>query len=82
MKATADSKAFADQMRALVPMHYTVLGTDWFDCLRPLVAVDCHDIAQAAVGALAAEGVMTQNHIARALRGNRVDPDKASPTAV
>ena len=58
-------RAFADQIRAFVPGHYTVLGTDGFGRsntranLRRFFEVDRYYIAQAAIEALAKEGKMT-----------------------
>ncbi|MFN7783765.1 MAG: pyruvate dehydrogenase (acetyl-transferring), homodimeric type, partial [Lysobacterales bacterium] len=62
--ATDYVRGFADQIRAFVPMRYTVLGTDGFGRsdtranLRRFFEVDRFHIAHAAICALADEGVM------------------------
>ena len=60
--ATDYVRAYADQIRAFVPMSYTVLGTDGFGRsdtranLRRFFEVDRYYIAHAAIAALAKEG--------------------------
>ena len=86
--ATDYVRAFADQIRAFVPMHYTVLGTDGFgrsdtrDNLRRFFEVDRNYIAHAAVSALAAEGKMSAKDVARAIKMYSIDPEKANPVGV
>ena len=83
--ATDYVRAFADQIRAFVPMRYTVLGTDGFGRsdtranLRRFFEVDRFHIAQAAVAALAAEGKMNAKDVSRAIKQYRIDADKANP---
>ncbi len=86
--ATDYVRAFADQIRAFVPMKYTVLGTDGFGRsdtranLRRFFEVDRYYIAHAAVAALAAEGRMHSKDVARAIKQYKIDPDKANPVLV
>jgi pyruvate dehydrogenase E1 component len=86
--ATDYVRAFADQIRAFVPMAYTVLGTDGFGRsdtranLRRFFEVDRYYIAHAAIAALAAEGKMNGKDVARAIREYKIDPDKANPVGV
>ncbi|MEN1942146.1 pyruvate dehydrogenase (acetyl-transferring), homodimeric type [Luteimonas sp. MJ246] len=83
--ATDYVRAFADQVRAFVPMHYTVLGTDGFGRsdtranLRRHFEVDRFHIAHAAIAALAKDGTMTAKDAARALKLYRIDTDRPNP---
>src|SRR5690606_41227164 len=86
--ATDYVRAFADQIRAFVPGHYTVLGTDGFGRsdtranLRRFFEVDRYYIAHAAIAALAAEGKMNGKDVARAIKQYKIDPEQANPTGV
>jgi pyruvate dehydrogenase E1 component len=86
--ATDYVRAFADQIRAFVPMHYTVLGTDGFgrsdtrSNLRRFFEVDRYYIAHAAIAALASEGKMNAKDVARAIKTYNIDPEKANPIGV
>jgi pyruvate dehydrogenase E1 component len=86
--ATDYVRAFADQIRAFVPGHYTVLGTDGFGRsdtranLRRFFEVDRHYIAHAAIAALAREGKMTGKDVARAIKQYRIDVEKVNPVGV
>jgi pyruvate dehydrogenase E1 component len=86
--ATDYVRAFADQIRAFVPMRYTVLGTDGFGRsdtranLRRFFEVDRGYIAHAAIATLAQEGKMNAKDVARAIKTFRIDPDKAKPVGV
>lgn len=86
--ATDYVRAFADQIRAFVPMHYTVLGTDGFgrsdtrENLRRFFEVDRYYIAHAAIAALAAEGKMSGKDVARAIKMYNIDAEKANPIGV
>ena len=86
--ATDYVRAFADQIRAFVPMHYTVLGTDGFGRsdtrgnLRRFFEVDRYHIAHAAVAALAADGKLSAKDVARAIKTWNIDADKANPVGV
>ncbi|MFN3964757.1 MAG: pyruvate dehydrogenase (acetyl-transferring), homodimeric type [Silanimonas lenta] len=86
--ATDYVRQYADQIRAFVPMRYTVLGTDGFGRsdtranLRRHFEVDRHYIAHAAIAALAAEGKMNAKDVARAIKTFGIDPEKANPIGV
>lgn len=86
--ATDYVRAYADQIRAFVPMAYTVLGTDGFGRsdtranLRRHFEVDRYYIAHAAIAALAKEGKMTGKDVARAIKQYKIDVDKANPVGV
>ncbi|MFC4726901.1 pyruvate dehydrogenase (acetyl-transferring), homodimeric type [Coralloluteibacterium thermophilus] len=86
--ATDYVRAYADQIRAFVPMKYTVLGTDGFGRsdtranLRRFFEVDRYYIAHAAIAALAAEGKMNGKDVARAIKEYRIDPEKVNPVGV
>ena len=86
--ATDYVRAFADQIRAFVPMHYTVLGTDGFGRsdtranLRRHFEVDRFHIAHAAIAALAAEGKMTGKDVTRAIKLYKIDQEKPNPVGV
>jgi len=83
--ATDYVRAFADQIRAFVPGHYTVLGTDGFGRsdtranLRRHFEVDRYYIAHAAIAALAAEGKMAGKDVARAIKLYKIDTERMNP---
>src|SRR3546814_18889784 len=74
-----------EQVRAYVPMHYTVLGTDGYGRsdtranLRRHFEVDRYYVAQAAITALAAEGKMTAKDVSRAIKLYKIDVEKPFP---
>lgn len=86
--ATDYVRGFADQIRAFVPMRYTVLGTDGFGRsdtranLRRHFEVDRYYIAHAAIDALAKEGKMTAKDAARAIKLYKIDVDRGNPVGV
>jgi pyruvate dehydrogenase E1 component len=86
--ATDYVRGYADQIRAFVPMKYTVLGTDGFGRsdtranLRRFFEVDRWYIAHAAIAALAQEGRMNGKDVARAIKAFKIDPEKANPVGV
>ncbi|MCA0299690.1 MAG: pyruvate dehydrogenase (acetyl-transferring), homodimeric type [Proteobacteria bacterium] len=86
--ATDYVRAYADQIRAFVPMAYTVLGTDGFGRsdtranLRRHFEVDRYYIAHAAIAALAKEGKMTAKDVSRAIKQYKIDVEKANPVGV
>ena len=71
--ATDYMRLFAEQIRALVPRRYVVLGTDGFgrsdtrDQLRHFFEVDPHYVTVAALKALADEGTMPVAKVAEAI---------------
>jgi len=86
--ATDYIRVFAEQIRALVPRHYTVLGTDGFgrsdtrEKLRHFFEVDRHWITVAALSALAEDGQMKKEKVAEAIKKYSLDPNKPNPVKV
>ncbi|MCX7150395.1 MAG: pyruvate dehydrogenase (acetyl-transferring), homodimeric type, partial [Rhodocyclales bacterium] len=70
--ATDYIRVFAEQIRSLVPRHYTVLGTDGFgrsdtrEKLRHFFEVDRYWITLAALSALADDGQVKREKVAEA----------------
>src|SRR5690606_5693006 len=83
--ATDYVRAYPEQIRAFVPMRYTVLGTDGYgrsdtrENLRRHFEVSRNYIAQAAVAALAAEGKLTAKDVAKANEKYGIDGKKPNP---
>ena len=69
-------------------MRYSVLGTDGFGRsdtranLRRHFEVDRFHIAHAAIAALAADGKMAAEDVARAIKEYRIDVEKPNPIGV
>ena len=86
--ATDYIRAYPEQIRAFVPMRYSVLGTDGFGRsdtranLRRHFEVDRFHIAHTAIAALAAEGKMTGKDVARAIKLYKIDSEKPNPVGV
>ena len=86
--ATDYVRAYADQIRAFMPGHYAVLGTDGFGRsdtranLRRFFEVDRNYIAHAAIAALAADGKITGKDVARAIKRYKIDVGKVNPVGV
>jgi pyruvate dehydrogenase E1 component len=86
--ATDYIRAYPEQIRAFVPMRYSVLGTDGYgrsdtrDNLRRHFEVDRFHVAQAAIAALAADGKMTAKDVARAIKLYKIDAEKPNPIGV
>jgi len=83
--ATDYVKAFADQIRPFVPGTYRVLGTDGFGRsdyrrkLRRFFEVDRYFVALAALQALAQEGTVPAETVAKAITRYGIDPEKPNP---
>jgi pyruvate dehydrogenase E1 component len=86
--ATDYVRAYADQIRGLVPRRYVVLGTDGFgrsdtrEKLRHFFEIDRYWVTVAALNALADEGRIKRQVVADALAKYQLDPAKPSPRAV
>ena len=88
--ATDYVRGVADQIRAFIPhgRRYTVLGTDGYGRsdsrahLLDFFEVNDRWIAHAAVAALAEDGVLTEQDVARAIKTWKLDPDKPNPITV
>jgi pyruvate dehydrogenase E1 component len=83
--ATDYMKAFADQIRPFVPRRYRVLGTDGFgrsdsrERLRRHFEVDRHYVVVAALKALADEGTIETDQVAKAIELYGIDIDRPNP---
>ena len=86
--ATDYMKSWADGLRAFVPQHYAVLGTDGFGRsdtrpkLRHFFEVDRNWIVVAALKALADTGAVEASVVAQAMQKYALDANKANPTTV
>ena len=86
--ATDYIRVFAEQIRSLVPRHYTVLGTDGFgrsdtrEKLRHFFEVDRYWITLAALSALVEDGQMKKEKVAEAIKKYDLDPNKPNPVKV
>jgi pyruvate dehydrogenase E1 component len=76
---------YPEQVRAFVPMRYTVLGTDGYgrsdtrENLRRHFEVNRYYVAQAAIAALAAEGKLTAKDVAKASEHYGIDGKRPNP---
>ena len=86
--ATDYMRAYAEQIRKLVPQRYVVLGTDGFgrsdtrEKLRHFFEVDRHWVTVAALKALADEGSMPASTVADAMKKYALDAAKPAPWTV
>ena len=78
-------KALPDGIRAWVPGRFEVLGTDGFGRsdyrrhLRRFFEVDRHQVALAALHALAADGAVKESAVSKAIKKYEVDADAPDP---
>jgi pyruvate dehydrogenase E1 component len=85
LAATDYMKSYSDQIRAWVPGAYTVLGTDGFGRsdsranLRAHFEVDCAAVVVAALKALADQGSVDAQVVARAVETYGLDPSRPDP---
>jgi pyruvate dehydrogenase E1 component len=86
--ATDYIRNYADQIRAWVPMHYKVLGTDGFGRsdtraqLRRHFEVDRYYIVLAALKSLVDENSLPAVKIMEAMEKYQIDPNKPNPLSV
>lgn len=86
--ATDYMRNYANQIRALIPKRYVVLGTDGFGRsdtraqLRKFFEVNRYYVAVAALSALADEGTLPAAKVAEAIKKYKIDPQKPYPTTV
>lgn len=86
--ATDYIRSYADQIRAWVPMHYKVLGTDGFGRsdtraqLRRHFEVDRYYIVLAALKSLVDENSLPAVKIMEAMEKYQIDPNKPNPLSV
>ena len=81
-------KVHADQIRAYLPQKYYVLGTDGFGRsdsrakLREFFEVNRYYICLTALKALADEGSLSSQVVAKAMKQFNIDPEKPDPLTV
>lgn len=86
--ATDYMRAVAEQIRAFVPARYTVLGTDGFgrsdtrEQLRHFFEVNRYWVTVSALKALADEGVIEYDTVAKAIAKYQLDAGKPAPWTV
>jgi len=86
--ATDYMRAFAEQIRGIVPRRYVVLGTDGFgrsdtrEKLRRFFEVDRYYVTVAALKALADDGTLPAAKVAEAVAKYKLDPAKPAPWTV
>lgn len=86
--ATDYMRAYADQVRAYIPQHYVVLGTDGFGRsdtraqLRDFFEVDRRYIVVAVLKALADAGTIDTKQVAQAIKHYQLDSEKPCPWLV
>ncbi len=83
--STDHIRAYAEQIRAYVPAHYKVLGTDGFgrsdsrENLRRFFEIDRHFVVVAALKALSDEGVIEAKLVSKAIKLYKIDINKPNP---
>ncbi len=86
--ATDYIRAFTEQLREFVPMHYVTLGTDGYGRsdtrseLRTFFEVNRYHVVVAALKALADEGEIDSKLVQQAIKKYDIDPEKPNPTTV
>ncbi|MGN2390619.1 pyruvate dehydrogenase (acetyl-transferring), homodimeric type [Pelomicrobium sp. G1] len=86
--ATDYMRLFADQIRPYLPKRFIALGTDGFgrsdtrEKLRRFFEVDRHQVAVAALKALADEGAVPASRVTEAIKKYGLDPERADPWKV
>ncbi len=86
--ATDYMKAVPDMVARWIPRDYTTLGTDGFgrsdtrETLRRHFEVDAEHVVLAALSALAREGRVKPEVVAKAVKSLGIDPEAASPAGI
>jgi pyruvate dehydrogenase E1 component len=86
--STDNLKTYSEQLRAYVPGHYTVLGTEGFGRsdtrtqLRHFFEVNRYFVVIAALKSLADQGKIKADVVAKAIKKFNIDPEKADPMSV
>ncbi len=86
--STDNLKTYSEQLRAYVPGHYTVLGTEGFGRsdtrtqLRHFFEVNRYFVVIAALKSLADQGKIKADVVAKAIKKFGIDPEKADPLSV
>ncbi len=86
--ATDYMRAYAEQLRSLMPRSYYTLGTDGFGRsdsrkqLRRFFEVDRFYVVLTALQALVSDGTLDKAVVAEAIKRYNIDPNKPNPTMV
>jgi pyruvate dehydrogenase E1 component len=86
--ATDYMKIVPDQVQRWMPGRYVTLGTDGYGrsdgraALRQFFEVDRHYITVTALKALADDGVLDQQTVAKAIKKFGIDPEKPDPVTL
>lgn len=86
--ATDYLKTYSEQLRAFIPNHYTALGTEGFgrsdsrEKLRFFFEVNANFVVIAALKALADEGKIKAEVVAKAIKQLGIDPEKLNPMSI
>ena len=86
--ATDYMRNYADQIRAYIPQHYVVLGTDGFgrsdtrQALRQFFEVNCYHVAIAALKALADQGKLPKEKVSEAIKLYKINANLPDPWTV
>ncbi|MDR2259801.1 MAG: pyruvate dehydrogenase (acetyl-transferring), homodimeric type [Azoarcus sp.] len=86
--ATDYVRLYAEQIRPFIRQRYVTLGTDGFgrsdtrEALRRFFEVDRHWVTVAALKALADEGMLAREKVAKAIGKYGLDADKPNPLTV
>lgn len=86
--STDNLKTYSEQLRAYIPGHYTVLGTEGFGRsdtrtqLRHFFEVNRYFVVIAALKSLADQGKIKADVVAKAIKKFEIDPEKADPMSV
>ncbi len=86
--ATDYMRAYAEQLRSLMPRSYHTLGTDGFGRsdtrkqLRRFFEVDRFHVVLAALQGLAQEGTIDKGVVAKAMKQYKIDPNKPNTLTV
>ena len=81
-------QSYSDQIRGLVPGHYTVLGTDGYgrsdlrSKLREFFEVNRHYVVLAALKSLVEDDKISASALNKAIKKYGIDTDKPNPMYV
>lgn len=81
-------RLYAEQLRPWIKQRYVVLGTDGFgrsdtrERLRSFFEVDRYHVVVATLSALADEGTIKYDVVAKAIKQYNIDADAANPVKV
>ncbi len=83
--ATDYLRAYPELIRRLVPMPYTILGTDGFgrsdtrEKLRGFFEIDRYHVVVAALSSLRDQGIIDAARVSEAIKKYNIDADKSDP---